>query len=617
MKKRIQQYLDNFRESIQLYRWAWGLLKTPVAVKWSKRMLVLLTITVAFEMISPRLVGGIISGLQYHDGSAIIWAFAGWLACYFVERFVWIRQAIAREWLIDTTWSRLDEAISQCLFNKALGQHRHENALLSPSNIEKGRSAIFDGQSHIVFDALPAVERVILMFLLVVMLSPFIAMLLAATFVMHVAWMVKTNQRVLTDGSLIDRNLRRWNRYRTERWEKIERVKTSAKELEELETMTTRFDDIMVADRTLWTWFIRQEGYRGTIGGFSILIAMGYGAYQVYHGIWSLGTLYPLLAWSGDFVRGLWEIGHIERKLSEGLPRLKSMREAFNIPCGAVDVPGAIAINDGPIRIEFRNVSMAYQTRKHEEENPDGGELDETVKNVTFCIEPGEKVALIGPSGAGKTTISALLMRWMNPNKGAILINGQDLRGIEIASWMRQIGYVPQRSLILDGTFRYNLLYSLHGVNEHMGDEELWRLMRLLKVDFEERLVHGLETRVGRDGIELSGGQAQRVMLAAAVAKRPRFMIIDEATSSLDSTTEKQVQKGLATVLTPDVGALIIAHRLSTVRKICGKFIVLKNSAAIHNGDSQIEAIAPSFEELYQISPTFRQLAQDQEIVLS
>jgi ABC-type multidrug transport system fused ATPase/permease subunit len=140
--------------------------------------------------------------------------------------------------------------------------------------------------------------------------------------------------------------------------------------------------------------------------------------------------------------------------------------------------------------------------------------------------------------------------------------------------------------------------------------------MRLLQIDFGERLDKGLETVVGRNGVKLSGGQAQRLMIGAAAMKRPLFMVIDEATSSLDSSTEKLVQHGLAQVLSGNVSALVIAHRLSTVRHLCDRFIVLRDTAALQNGDSQVEAIAASFEELYAISPTFRRLADDQGIVI-
>ncbi|MBI4134569.1 MAG: ATP-binding cassette domain-containing protein [Candidatus Sungbacteria bacterium] len=131
---------------------------------------------------------------------------------------------------------------------------------------------------------------------------------------------------------------------------------------------------------------------------------------------------------------------------------------------------------------------------------------------------------------------------------------------------------------------------------------------------FGARLTEGLETRVGERGIRLSGGEAQRLMIGAAAIKRPPFMLIDEATSSLDSSTERVVQAGLAQVLSSGASALIIAHRLSTVRHLCTKFIVLRPAEEVNGDPSQIEAVGTSFEELFQVSSTFGRLAADQGI---
>ena len=147
-----------------------------------------------------------------------------------------------------------------------------------------------------------------------------------------------------------------------------------------------------------------------------------------------------------------------------------------------------------------------------------------------------------------------------------------------------------------------------------MTDEEVWGLMRLLEIDFGQRLDKGLDTKVGKHGLKLSGGQAQRLMIGAAVIGKPWFMVIDEATSSLDSTTERKVQRGLSKILSGNTSALIVAHRLSTVRHLCTKFVVLRPAEQVKEGESQVEAIASSFEELYLCSPTFRSLADDQEI---
>lgn len=261
-----------------------------------------------------------------------------------------------------------------------------------------------------------------------------------------------------------------------------------------------------------------------------------------------------------------------------------------------------------PVAVKFENVGLHFPVGEKHKLAVLGG--------IDFTIHPGEKVALIGPSGAGKTTIMKLLLRFQDPTEGVIYVNGDRLSDLNVSSWMEHVGYIAQQAQVFDGTIRYNLTFGLSEERQKtISDEEIWDVMRRLQIDFGARLTDGLETRVGRDGMKLSGGQAQRLMIGAAVVKKPIFMVIDEATSSLDSSTERAVQEGLQTVLQGPVGALIVAHRLSTVRTVCDRFLVIRPIEEVAEGESQIEADARSFEELYQTSSTFRRLADDQHIV--
>jgi ABC-type multidrug transport system fused ATPase/permease subunit len=202
----------------------------------------------------------------------------------------------------------------------------------------------------------------------------------------------------------------------------------------------------------------------------------------------------------------------------------------------------------------------------------------------------------------------------MDPTEGRILIDGVDLREVNLGTWLTQIGYVAQQFEVFNGTIRYNLTYGLSEERKRtITDQDIWDIMRTLQIDFGDRLNDGLDTRIGYNGIKLSGGQNQRLMIGAAALKEPRFMIIDEATSSLDATTERLVQDGLEKVL-DNCGALIVTHRLNTVRRICDRFILIDR---IDGRGGTIQAVANSFEELADISDTFRTLAADQGIELT
>ena len=341
----------------------------------------------------------------------------------------------------------------------------------------------------------------------------------------------------------------------------------------------------------------------------------------MWKGVWGVGLLYPLYTWASRVSENIWHIGSLEHQLNWNMPSVKSKIDALSIVPTCTDAPNAVSLSDeSEVWLSFDNVCHQYPVSKDERIKESEDSLP-VLKNVSFTIHNGEKVALIGESGSGKTSIMRLALRFMDPTSGSIRIGNIDLRDIRLKSWLRRVGYIPQRDQIYDGTVKYNLIYGLpEEIQLKITDEELWELMRSLEIDFGKRLTSGLETIVGRSGVKLSGGQAQRLMIGSAVlkarylARSGGLMVVDEATSSLDSTTEKKVHHGLKEALQGNISALVVAHRLSTVRHLCTKFIVLKSSTSIANGDSQIEAIAPSFEELVKISPIFCQLARDQEI---
>ena len=382
--------------------------------------------------------------------------------------------------------------------------------------------------------------------------------------------------------------------------------------------MNTWFGRVLIPDRKFWLWFIRMITVRGFTNRLFTAGILVYGVWRVRHGEWTLGLLLPLAQWTAQISENLWRIGQIEHRLNWNMPSIRAMMDALMQPSEVTDAADAIDLPDGPIRIELKGIAHSYP-RTADEAKSSATKTPSVLQGVDLVIGHGEKVALIGPSGAGKTTIMRLLQRYTDPKEGSILVNGVDLRQLRLSSWLRAVGYIPQQSQIFDGTLRYNLLYGLSEEERAaVPDEEIWKLMRDLCIDFKGRLTEGLETVVGRRGIRLSGGEGQRVMIGAAAAKKPRFLLIDEATSSLDSSTEKEVQRGMAELLNnPNVSALIIAHRLSTVEKICTKFVVQRPACDLKPGESQIEAIASSFAGLYPISPTFRRLADDQGLTIS
>lgn len=615
--KNWREYFAGTRESIEVYRWVWTTLLGPKGHHYIKRMAVFLILNATAAMILPWVVGRLFDALVTHDARIVILGLVGAAGLMIASQIFQHFQFANREIALGENTGSLDRRTNELFFEKSLGQHLREHDTLSAANVEKGRNRVLEISNMLLCEGLEVVFVLVLSYVLLWLISPVAGMIVSAVFVIYLAWSLFLNQKVVEVCGPLDDDFRALNRHRVERWERVERVKTFGKEKEETRHMDGWFNRIIREDRRFWLWYIRHISYRGLMNIAALVGILAYGSWLVWNGSWAIGVLMPLYIWTRMVVDNIWRLGHIEHRLNWNMPAVRSMKRALTTPPDIKDKPDAVGFQrDSAVRVELVGVSHTYPGRPGAKTGL--RKPRPVLHDVNFTVEPSEVVALIGRSGAGKTTIMRLLQRGMDPDCGKIRVNGYDLRGLCLGAWLNMMGYVPQQPAVLDGTIRYNLLYGLRPrERERVTDDELWALMRDLQIDFGERLTNGLETRVGRNGVKLSGGEAQRLMVGAAALKHPRFMIIDEATSSLDSTTEKAVQGGLAKVLCGGMSALIIAHRLSTVRDICTKFVVLRRTEDLTNGAPQVEAVADSFEELHAISPTFCQLAHDQGIVIT
>jgi len=606
--KNWRDYLKEVRDMKEMFVWVWQELINENGKKYAKKMALVKAIGCAVMVVGPWTLSFVFDGLnpKNPDVELVVWGLGFFVLTIITGQLIQLGSMRYREYLFGENIGQLDKRTAELFFEKSLGTHIDEHNQLNEANIKKGRERVFQLESMILFEGVEAVLLLILPYLALWLLSYQAGLIVTVMLVIHLVWSLFLNQRVLQVCLPIDKKWRHLHRYLVERLDNIEKVKNFAKEEEEICAIYDKFQDAILPDRKFWLWFINQVIWRGFVD-YGVLIGLTcWGAYQVWHGHMALGLLYPLYGWSRQIADNLWRIGHMEHQVNFVTPSILSMKEALTMPIGLIYAKGPKRFKSRqPLEVEFNNVSYAYPQKNSQVNKP-------VIAGISFAIKPGEKVALIGSSGVGKTTIMRLLLRYMDPTEGAIKINGYDLRDLDLQTWLSVIGYVPQQAQILDGTIRYNMLYGLPEVQKFkITDVRLWQIMRLLQIDFGERLTQGLDTKVGRNGIKLSGGQAQRLSIGCAVMKDPTFMIIDEATSSLDSTTEKYVQEGLEKVLTKDRGALIVTHRLSTVRRICDKFILIDS-----NGDScgRVAAIASSFEELAQISPVFCSQARDQGI---
>jgi ABC-type multidrug transport system fused ATPase/permease subunit len=282
-----------------------------------------------------------------------------------------------------------------------------------------------------------------------------------------------------------------------------------------------------------------------------IAVILGYGGYQVVSGTLTVGGLvafYSYLTRLFEPLTGAVDITSRMQRVGASIRRILAITEET---APLKDRPGAIVIEDNrPITVELQSVSFSYRADRH------------VLKDVNFRIRQGDRIALLGASGSGKSTIGKLLTRLYDVQSGAVLINGHDVRDIQLRSLRSSVALVPQETLLFDATLRENLLYG----NPKANKDELEKAAELAQLqDLIRQLPQGWEERIGPRGGKLSGGERQRVALARAALRDPCLLILDEPTAALDAQTERELLN-LLDQFTRNRTTIIISHRLSTIR---------------------------------------------------
>lgn len=301
--------------------------------------------------------------------------------------------------------------------------------------------------------------------------------------------------------------------------------------------------------------------------GIATTGVMGYGGYKIILGELTIGDLLMFTVLLGIMVAPIVQMSNIGSQLTEALAGLDRTEELMNEISESDETDRVIDLKSIQGEMIFENVSFAYEEDK------------EVLHNVSFTAKSGEVVALVGSSGSGKTTIAGLAASFLNPKSGKITIDGHDLSKVNLSSFRQNLGVVLQDDFLFEGTIRENILFPRPNAYE----DELQNAVKTAYVDeFTDRFDDGLDTLIGERGIKLSGGQRQRIAIARAVLADPKILILDEATSNLDTESEALIQKSLAE-LTKGRTTFVIAHRLSTIRK-ANKILVIEEGRIAERG---------------------------------
>ena len=301
--------------------------------------------------------------------------------------------------------------------------------------------------------------------------------------------------------------------------------------------------------------------------GLATIGIIWFGSGEIINGSMTIGDLVAFISFLALLVTPMVQMGNIGSQFTEAFAGLDRTNELLSLSEENEDVKRSIKLSDCKGHLTFCDVSFGYEKNV------------KVLKNISFDAPEGSVTALVGSSGSGKTTIAGLAATFLTPDEGTIKIDGVDLSTVTLDSYRSQLGVVLQDDFLYDGTIRENILFSKSTTDE----TKLLEAIKASHVDkFSNSLDKGLETVIGERGIKLSGGQRQRVSIARAILANPRILILDEATSNLDTESEMYIQESL-TELMRSRTTIVIAHRLSTIRK-ADQILVIEEGKIVEQG---------------------------------
>ncbi|WP_127139674.1 ABC transporter ATP-binding protein [Flagellimonas marinaquae] len=301
--------------------------------------------------------------------------------------------------------------------------------------------------------------------------------------------------------------------------------------------------------------------------GVATTSVMGFGGYKIIQDTLTIGEFVEFTVLLGLMIAPIVQMSSVGSQLTEALAGLDRTEELMNLEEESDDENRTILLDQVVGRMSFSDVRFSYEADK------------EVLHGISFDVAPGQVIALVGSSGSGKSTIAGLAASFLNPDSGTITIDGHDLSKVNLNSFRQHLGVVLQDDFLFEGTIRENILFPRPDASE----EKLLEAVKAAYVDeFTDRFDKGLDTLIGERGVKLSGGQRQRIAIARAILADPKILVLDEATSSLDTESEALIQKSLGQ-LTKGRTTFVIAHRLSTIRK-ADQILVIENGHILEQG---------------------------------
>ncbi|HYC01676.1 MAG TPA: ABC transporter ATP-binding protein/permease [Azospirillaceae bacterium] len=532
------------------YVWPPGEIGTKMRVAIA---MLLLFAAKAATVVVPIFYKGAVDSLSGENNAAVVLP-VGMILAYGLARF--LSQAFAE--LRSSVFARVAQramrkaalTIFRHLHNLSLRFHLERQTGGLSRSIERGTNAIESLLSTVLFNVLPTLLEIVLVTAILWRLFDWrYALLTFGTVAGYIAYTITvTNWRTRIRRQMLDNDTRA-SAKAIDTLLNYETVKYFGNEEHE----ARRYDAAMesyenAAVKTQQSLSVLNVG-QGVIIAVGVVAIMLMAANGILAGTMTLGDFVLVNTYLLQLYQPLNIFGFVYRNVKESVGDMEKMFELLSVDREVADAPGAPALVAKGGEVRFEDVVFGYDPRRP------------ILKGVSFTVPAGRTVAIVGPTGAGKSTLSRLLFRFYDVSGGRILIDGQEVREVTQASLRASIGVVPQDTVLFNDTIRYNIAYGRPGDSQ----EEVERAARLAHIEsFIQGLPDGWNTTVGERGLKLSGGEKQRVAIARTILKDPPILIFDEATSALDTHTEREIQANLREVSRGRT-TLVIAHRLSTV----------------------------------------------------
>ncbi len=491
----------------------------------------------------------------------------------------------------------------------SLGQHKNEHSGIKQSVLSRGAHSLQSAAYAISYDVFPTALSTIFAMGAIFWLQPIVGLVSIIGAIAYMTWTFWMNYRFDKDITKMQKMWNENSRLESEIVRNVEVVKVNAQENKVLKELETQWTNIANHGRRMWARFSYIDSFRNMSSVIIRMIGMSIAVFFVFNGKLEAGVLVTLFFWFSNIFGGLRQLGRMHRRLLEDYAAIRKFFIMFDIPSDIVNIQDAVKPEIFGA-IEFKNVSFVYPQQKFlsdddaDEEISEKDDEREVLSNVSFSIHPGERIALVGESGTGKSTTASLLLRAYDPTEGEILIDGVNLKNIDLGYYREHVGNVEQDVTLFDNTLGYNLKFPLNGRADTFSNDELERISKIARVDkFLSRMPKQYDTVIGERGIRLSGGERHRVGIARALIKDPKILILDEATSNLDTTNEKEIREAMKKA-SEGRTTLIIAHRLSTIRDADRIFM-------FHEG--KIVGIG-KHTELLKTCPEYERLVNDQVV---